>query len=99
MGTFKTTTGEKITKAAIDRKVRAAKQEKINQMIETYGYVFCEDCNRNDCTPVDCSHDKSVDWCQKNGCVELAWDVDNITMLGRKHHQKKDGLDLRFDKL
>lgn len=92
MGTFKTSTGERVSKSVIDRRVRDAKQKKIDLMIDKYGYVFCEECHRNDCKPVDCSHDKSVDWCQKNNCVELAWDVNNITMRGRPCHNKHDKL-------
>ena len=90
MNYYFTSDGQRVSKSEVDRKVRKAKEMKISQMINEYGYVFCEECGMNDCKPVDCSHDKSVDWCQKNRCVELAWDINNITMRGRKCHRIKD---------
>lgn len=32
-----------------------------------------------------------------SGRAELCYDLDNLTVLCRKHHQKKDKLDLRFN--
>ena len=90
MNHYFTTSGERIKKSVVDRRVREAKQKKIDLFLEEHGYVFCEDCRQNNCVPVDCSHNKSVDWCQKNRCVELAWDIDNITLRGRKCHNKHD---------
>lgn len=90
-------TGERITRKAYDNRITAAKKQKIDEFIEENGYVYCEICERNDCKPVDCSHDKSVDWCIKNGCPELAYDIDNITLRGRDCHKKYDGLDLQFN--
>lgn len=88
--------GTRYSKAEIDRKVSAAKKQKLQQQIDEIGYTRCEVCKRNDCIPVDCSHLKSVNFCQKNRCVELAWNTTNILPTGRKCHQKYDGLDLRF---
>lgn len=96
MNHYFTSSGQRISKKEIDRKISEAKKLRLQMQINEYGYIFCEVCRRNDCTPVDCSHNKSVDWCQKNRCVELAWDVNNITPTGRYCHRKKDGLDLRF---
>jgi len=73
-------------------KIRKAKAQKIQQMQDTYGYVFCEDCGRNDCLPVDCSHDLPVKKCKETRQVELAWDINNITMRGRRCHAKHDKL-------
>jgi len=87
---YRTSTGERFTKAEIDRKVHLAKADKIVQMIEEHGYVFCEDCKQNDCKPIDCSHNISVKEAQESGRTELAWDVNNITMRGRACHQKWD---------
>lgn len=78
--------GERIKKSVIDARIRKAKEQKIEQFINDNDYVYCEDCKRNDCAPIDCSHDVSVDECQKSGRSELAWDVNNITMRGRKCH-------------
>lgn len=94
--TYKLSDGTRMLKSLIDKKVSEAKAQKIANMIEEYGYVFCEECKKNDCVPIDCSHNISVKECQESGKSELAWDLENITMLGRIHHAKKDGLDLRF---
>lgn len=82
--------GERVQKSVIDHRVREAKKEVLRLQFEEYGYNFCTDCGRNDCVPIDCSHDKSVDWCQKNGCSELAWDINNIKPRGRKCHNIHD---------
>lgn len=94
MNTFEDSNGNKYTKATIDRKVNDAKRMRMNQQLNEYGYNFCEDCKRNDCKPVDMSHDISVDRCQKdkNIPLELAWDVSNITPVGRPCHKRKDKL-------
>ena len=88
---YQTSSGERILKTVIDARVREAKAEKIEQMIDEHGYVFCEDCKQNACKPIDCSHDISVDQCQKQGMSESAYDVSNITMRGRPCHRKHDG--------
>jgi len=82
--------GKRWTSAQIEKKIHQAKVLKYTEMMDEYGYIFCEDCERNDCTPVDMSHDISVDQCKKNGYVEKAWDVNNITMRGRTCHRKHD---------
>jgi len=92
MNHYFTSTGERVSKSTIDRRIREAKQRKINQMIEDYGYIFCEDCHQNDCVPVDCSHNISVDECQKTRRTELAWDISNIIMRCRICHKKYDKL-------
>ena len=90
MNYYFTSSGERVSKSVIDRRVREAKETKINQMLDKYGFIFCEDCKRNDCKPVDCSHDISVKECQESRRTELAWDVNNITMRGRACHRKWD---------
>lgn len=91
--------GERVLKTVIDSRVRKAKELKIQFMKDEHGYVFCEDdtdghvCGRSSGVPLDCSHDKSVDQCQKEGKSELAWDwQNNITIRCRPHHQKYDKL-------
>lgn len=92
MNTYKTSTCERLSKSVIDARVRKAKKEKIQLMICSYGYVFCEECGRSGGMPLDCSHDVSVDQCQKQGKSELAYDVNNITIRCRKCHEKHDKL-------
>ena len=90
MNHYKTSDGSRVSKREVDKRVRNAKQEKINEFLEKYDYIFCEDCGNNNCVPIDCSHDISVDECQKSGRTELAWDVSNITLRGRKCHRVWD---------
>ena len=95
MNHFTTSTGERVSQKQIDYRIHRVKAQKIEQFLAEHGYLVCQDCRHNDCKPVDCSHDKSVDWCKKNRCIELAWDVNNITLRGRKCHQIHDKLDIK----
>lgn len=90
MNHYKTSSGERIAKSVIDSRVRKAKKEKIDCQLEEFGYNFCEECRISSGTYLDCSHDISVDKCQKEGKTELAYDVDNITIRCRKCHRKHD---------
>lgn len=98
MNRYRCSDGTMVNKSIVDRRVRIAKEKKIAEFLEQHGYLFCEDCCKNDCKPIDCSHDIPVSECQKTGRVELAWDINNITLRGRKCHQQKDGLNLKFNK-
>ena len=89
-----TSTGERVSTSTCDYRTRQAKIQKREEFIKEHGYLFCEDCQRNDCVPIDCSHDISVDQCKKMGKTELCWDVNNITLRGRKCHEKHDRLNL-----
>jgi len=105
MNTYKTSTGERITKEKIDKLVRLAKSKKLENQLNEHGYNFCEQC-ANEGLPgsaseleirtLDCAHILSVDRCQKMGKSELAWDVSNIRILCRAHHREHDGLNLKF---
>lgn len=92
MARYKLSTGKYIEKKSIDRLVKQAKKYKLELFFERHGYYFCEDCKRSDIKPIDCSHDISVDRCQKEGRAELAYNVDNITLRCRKCHNKHDKL-------
>lgn len=107
MNYYRKSNGDKVGKSEIDRNVNKAKAEKVKRQYEDNGYNFCEKCNkegqpsginRMELSILDCSHNISVDECQKSGRSELAWDLDNIEILCRYHHQIKDGLDLKFKK-
>lgn len=86
-----TSTGEIMSRAEFDNRIKRAKAKRIQINLDKYGYIVCEDCKRNDCKPIDCSHDKSVKECIEQGVAELAYDVENITMRGRKCHNIHDG--------
>jgi len=97
MNTYSTSTGERVSKSTIDRRVREAKEQNLyNQMLE-FGYNFCENCHRSSGVRLDNSHIVSVDDCQKQGCCEKAYDVDNIQVLCRGCHVRRDLLDLKFE--
>ena len=89
MNTFRTSKGETITKAKIDRNVRKAKEIKLRQFKNDHGYFFCEACNHS-FGRIDCSHTISVNECQNLGRAELAWDIKNIRLLCRLCHNKLD---------
>ncbi len=90
MGSYKTSSGERLDKKIIDRRVTQAKRKKVDSQCGEYGYNFCEVCGVSSGTYLDCSHDISVDKCQKEGKTELAYDVDNITIRCRSCHRKHD---------
>ena len=92
MGSYKTSSGERIEKSVIDSRVRKAKKSKVDSQFEEYGYNFCEECKRSSGTHLDCSHDISVDKCQKTGRSDLAYYVNNITIRCRNCHNKHDNL-------
>jgi len=90
--------GLKLEKAAIDRKIRQAKEAKLNEHFDKFGFYCCEKCKKNTCLPITVSHIISVNDCQRNRKTELAWDLNNMKVLGLPCHRKYDGLDLRFTK-
>lgn len=90
MPTYSDSNGKRYTTPQVDAKIRKAKMQKLENFLFLYGYVFCEDCKRNDCIPVDQSHNISVAECKKSGQVELSWDVNNLTFRGRPCHRKHD---------
>ena len=107
MNHYRTSDGQSITKATIDRNVHKAKEKKLRRQLDDAGYYFCEDCARFGCPDnvdeaelrrLDCSHDISVDECQKSGKSELAWSLENITIRCRHHHKIKDKSGLNFSK-
>lgn len=90
MGIYRCSDGSKVTQEQLDRRIRKAKAKKLQEFLNKHGYIYCEDCHRNDCKPVDCSHDVSVNECKNSGRAELAYSVSNITLRGRACHAKYD---------
>lgn len=91
MNSVKLSDGTRMKRSVFDRKVREAKQEKIDEALDEFGFIVCQDCLRNDCVPVDCSHEISVKECIETGRAELAFDKNNIKFRGRRCHAKIDG--------
>ena len=98
MNYLTTSIGERICRSTFDYRIREAKKQKLLQQMDKEGYNFCTKCERNSCIPIDVSHVISVDKCIKNGHPELAYDLNNLQILGRDCHKKYDGLDLKFTK-
>lgn len=96
MGTYKTSDGERVSKATIDKKVREAKEKVIASQLEEHGYNYCVVCGKSGAR-LDCSHVIGVYDCEKRGMVELAWSPENIEILCRECHQKRDGNDVRLE--
>lgn len=91
MNHYRMSNGERVSKVTIDSKIRTAKAKALELQIDKYGYNFCADCGRNASgTRLECSHEISVDECQKSGRSELAWDVNNIRIRCHACHQKHD---------
>jgi len=89
--------GERVEQSVIDQRTRKAKAKKLQKFLNQHGYYFCEDCERSDSKPIDCSHEISVQEAKNTGKTELCWDVDNIKLRCRKCHQKLDKLDVQFN--
>lgn len=91
MNTYGTSNGDRFTTPQIDAKIRKAKQEKIAQFTNDWGYIFCESCGINASnTYIDCSHDISVKKAKESGQSQQCWNVKNITLRCRKCHKKHD---------
>ncbi|MDA3779660.1 MAG: hypothetical protein PF487_05455 [Bacteroidales bacterium] len=90
MNYVKTTSGDRIKRSILDRKIREAKAKLIQQQLDDYSYNFCTICKRNDCLPLDCSHHISVKEAIETGRSELCWDLDNMAVVGRSCHKIKD---------
>jgi len=90
--TYETSDGKRLTKTIIDRKIREAKAQKLQDMMDDFGYHFCEMCGTHN-DRLDCSHTISVKEAQETGQSELAWDVNNIKIRCRRCH---NDLDLLF---
>ena len=91
MSSYRCSDGTRLRKSVIDGRVRKAKAQKLDEQRKHYGWNFCEECDVNSANAVlDCSHDISVDECQKSGRSELAYDLGNITIRCRECHKKHD---------
>ena len=97
MNTYSTSTGERLTKSLIDSRVRSAKQKLLDEQMLAFGFNFCVVCHRATGVFLDCAHIISVKECQESGRAELAWDVNNMRVKCRKHHQEQDKLNLKFE--
>lgn len=78
--------GEKIGRGEFDRRIVKAKERKTDQFVAIHGYPFCERCTRNDCIRIARSHIVSVSECLRSGNPALAYDEENLELLGKRCH-------------
>ena len=88
--TYELSDGSRIKKSIVDRLVKECKDRVSQSFINEHDYLVCEDCRRNDCQPVERSHNISVDMCQKLGITEYAYADENITHRGQPCHKIYD---------
>ena len=74
---FKTSTGERLSKTTIDNRIRQAKAT-FKALKESEGINYCEGCGTNQ-DRIDCSHIVSVNDCQNDGMAEFAFDIRNLS--------------------
>lgn len=96
MNYYRTSTGERVSKSFIDKKVREAKAKVLASQLEEFGYNFCVTCKRSSGVIFDCAHVESVNDCQRNGTSELAWDTNNIKIMCRNCHAEYDKNNLKW---
>jgi len=92
MNTYSDSKGKRYTTPQIERKIKKSALELLEIQFIEYGYNFCQRCKRNDCKPIDVSHNISRKQAKEDGIVEVLWDYDNLEILGRRCHQIKDKL-------
>lgn len=92
--TYSDSQGNRYTTSQIESKIKKAGLLILELQFINDGYNYCTCCKRNDCKPVDVSHTISRKKAKEDGNVELLWDLDNLEILGRKCHKKKDKLTL-----
>lgn len=75
---FKTSSGERLSKTTIDSRIRAAKKEFTDEAIEE-GKAFCWSCGHTK-ERLSCSHIISVNNCQNDSRCEVAYLKDNLQL-------------------
>ncbi len=85
MASYKLSSGKRLSKKIIDRRIKKAKELKKELFFEEHGYYFCEHTKRTDCR-LSMSHIISVKECQNNGNSELSYDIDNLELLSDESH-------------
>lgn len=94
MNTYSDSLGNRYTTPQIERKIKKAALDLLDVQLLEHGYNFCDKCKRNDCKPIDVSHNISRKQAKEEGCVEILWDLENLEILGRECHKIKDKLNI-----
>ena len=94
--TYSDSQGNRHNTDQIERKILKAGRDIIELQYKELGYNVCTKCKKNNCKPIDVSHDISRKVAKETGTVEVLWNINNLEILGRKCHKIKDRLFLRF---
>jgi len=78
MGSFETSSGDRLSKSKIDPRIKKAKDEFKEDAIYN-GKSYCWACGTTG-KPRSASHIISVNACQNDGMVEFAWDKKNLQL-------------------
>lgn len=98
MNHYKTSDGQRVTQPEIERRMREAKRQLLQNQIFDFSYNFCEECGHNGSgTRLDCSHIISILRAKQMNQIELCWDVNNLSVLCRPCHEKRDKLNIQFN--
>lgn len=95
--TYADSVGNRYTKVEVERLIHLAKAEKLASFMAEHDYYFCEEKEGEHNGPIDCSHNISVSECQLKGLTEYSWDVNNITLRCRRHHNIHDRSGLQWN--
>jgi len=99
---YHTSNGETLTRAELDRRISKAKEQKLWDQVNEFGYNFCTKCEGFheglEYGILDCSHIISIKEATESGMSELCYDKDNIQIICRYHHTLHDNNLLKFKK-
>ena len=105
---YHTSDGQTLTRAELDRRIRKAKEQKIENQKNEWGYNFCTICKSEnfehcdwdglDYGILDCSHIVSVKEATESGRSDLCYSLENIQIICRHHHCEHDNNQLKFKK-
>jgi len=102
MSSYKTSDGNYLTKKYIDHKVEETKNIYTQTVAESLHIdpndIFCERCKLSNriATGVSRSHIMSVDFCQRSGRSELAFEIMNLEHLCLSCHRELESNDNEF---
>lgn len=91
MGTWGTSTGDRVTTKQKDDRSSNAKREYKEAFIDKHGYLFCERCWKNN-GGLAASHIVSEKWACENGKADLCWDLTNLEILCNDCHMSFENL-------
>ena len=89
MNNYKTSLGQSITQAVIQRNISKAKEIMVRTFKNDNGYIFCQFTGQSS-GRIDIMHLISVDECKKSGRVELVWAQRNLRFGTREVHDNHD---------